>query len=573
MGDGGDSLTYQAGPHLAFAQVPPPFVEVELPGETDKGNGADFFDYDGDGDLDLLLVRRQAPSRLWRNDGDGFSEQSEAAGLRSTELDRGLAFGDYDGDGDLDLYLVTEQANLFFGNEGDGTFVEIADQLTGDTTAVGLADAGSGRSAGFFDADRDGDLDLYVVNASGVNRFYNNDGGRYGEWAAGVGLADEGNGRGLALGDFDGDGATDVFVANTAGGSRLWRNEATGFVAVEEELGLDFSGNEVAAAFGDYDGDGRADLLVANEGGANQLFVNEGTRFRELTGESLDLGQRSVGATWWDYDNDGDLDISLTALSASWGGDEIYHHHGEELLPVGPLLALTESAVGRGMSAADFDGDGHLDLLVADVERSRLYRSQGVAAHWLAVVLQGVGLNRYGLGAKVEVVAGAKRWLREVQSGYGYASQVQPWVHFGLGDVVRVDSLNVIWPDGRRQVIEDVPVDQQLAVDYSDVPTQVALLSAALPATMQLWPNYPNPFNSNTVIRFAVPQAGEVELAIYNLVGQRLVGLVTEALQAGVYTVHWDGRDAEGRAAASGLYIYQLRAGERTQRRKLLLLR
>jgi len=136
-----------------------------------------------------------------------------------------------------------------------------------------------------------------------------------------------------------------------------------------------------------------------------------------------------------------------------------------------------------------------------------------------------------------------------------------------------VDSLNVIWPDGRRQVIEDVPVDQQLAVDYSDVPTQVALLSAALPATMQLWPNYPNPFNSNTVIRFAVPQAGEVELAIYNLVGQRLVGLVTEALQAGVYTVHWDGRDAEGRAAASGLYIYQLRAGERTQRRKLLLLR
>ena len=90
---------------------------------------------------------------------------------------------------------------------------------------------------------------------------------------------------------------------------------------------------------------------------------------------------------------------------------------------------------------------------------------------------------------------------------------------------------------------------------------------------MQLWPNYPNPFNSNTVIRFAVPQAGEVELAIYNLAGQRLVGLVAEALQAGVYTVHWDGRDAGGRAAASGLYIYQLRAGARTESRKLLLLR
>lgn len=434
--EAGDGLVYQPGQHFDFAQAPPPFVEVELPGEIDKGNGAGFFDYDGDGDLDLLLVRRQAPSRLLRNDGSGFSEQTQAAGLRSTALDRGLAFGDYDGDGDLDLYLVSEAANLFFNNEGDGTFVEVTDQVVNAVTGTSLADEGSGRSAGFFDGDGDGDLDLYVVNAGGVNPFYSNEGGRYSERAAAVGLADEGNGRGLALGDFDGDGAVDVFVANTAGGSRLLRSEGLGFVAVEEEFGLNFNGGEVAAAFGDVDGDGGVDLLVA----------------------------------------------------------------------------------------------------------------------------------------KVEVVAGGRRWVREMQSGYGYASQVQPRLHFGLGAAAWVDTLRVVWPDGWEQALTQVAAGQRLKVEYVDAPTKVLSVVAVLPGEMRLWQNYPNPFNSSTMIRFAVPQAGQVELAIFNLTGQRLAVREVEALQAGVYEVHWDGRDDNGHAVASGLYIYQLQVGTQTERRKLLLL-
>ena len=567
--EAGDDLVYQPGQHFDFAQAPPPFVEAELPGDIDKGNGAGFFDYDGDGDLDLLLVRRQAPSRLLRNDGSDFSEQTQAAGLRSTAIDRGLAFGDYDGDGDLDLYLVSEAANLFFNNEGDGTFVEVTDQVTGTS----LADEGSGRSAAFFDGDGDGDLDLYVVNAGGGNPFYSNEGGRYSERAAAVGLADEGNGRGLALGDFDGDGAVDVFVANTAGGSRLLRSEGLGFVAVEEEFGLNFNGGEVAAAFGDVDGDGGVDLLVANESGKNQLFRNAGDHFEELTEAALDLGQRSVGATWWDYDNDGDLDVALTALNVSWGGDEVYHNRGDGLMPVGSLLALADSTVGRGMSAADIDGDGTLDLLVADAQRSRLYRNQSAASHWLEVELEGLSLNRYGLGAKVEVVAGGRRWVREMQSGYGYASQVQPRLHFGLGAATRVDTLRVVWPDGWEQALTQVAAGQRLKVEYVDAPTKVLSVVAALPGEMRLWQNYPNPFNSSTMIRFAVPQAGQVELAIFNLTGQRLAVREVEALQAGVYEVHWHGRDDNGRAVASGLYIYQLQVGTQTERRKLLLLR
>ena len=569
--EAGDSLAYEAALHFEVVEVPPPFVEVELPGAVDKGNGVGFFDYDSDGDLDLCLVRRGAPSRLLRNDGGTFTEQTEAAGLRSTALDRGLAFGDYDGDGDLDLYLISEEDNLFFGNGGDGSFAEIAHRLVGDSTAVGLDDAGSGRSAGFFDGDRDGDLDLYLVNHGGVNRFYQNEGGLFVERAAEVGLADEGSGRGLALGDVDGDGAVDLFVANTSGGSRFYRNGGRDFAAIENEMGLNFEGGEVAAALGDVDGDGAVDLFVANERGANRLFRNEGDVFGELTGEALDLGGTSVGSTLWDYDNDGDLDLVTTALNSTSEGDEIYHHRGEQWISVGPLLALADSSVGRGMSAADFDGDGNLDLVVADNKRSRLYRNGGGSFHWLEVELEGSGLNRHGLGARVELVVGRRRFVEEVQSAFGYASQRPPRLHFGLGDLVRVDTLRVVWPNGQERVLVGVGADQKLEVTYQ-VPTAAAEIST-LPQEMRLWPNYPNPFNSATVIRFVVPQAGEVELAIYNLMGQRVAVLVEEVLQAGAHSVIWNGRAGDGRVLASGVYLYRLRMGVREEMHKLLLIR
>jgi methionine-rich copper-binding protein CopC len=103
--------------------------------------------------------------------------------------------------------------------------------------------------------------------------------------------------------------------------------------------------------------------------------------------------------------------------------------------------------------------------------------------------------------------------------------------------------------------LTQVAAGQRLKVEYVDAPTKVLSVVAVLPGEMRLWQNYPNPFNSSTMIRFAVPQAGQVELAIFNLTGQRLAVREVEALQAGVYEVHWDGRDDNGHAVASGLYI------------------
>ena len=278
-----------------------------------------------------------------------------------------------------------------------------------------------------------------------------------------------------------------------------------------------------------------------------------------------------MGSLLADYDNDGDLDLITTALSPTYGGDQIYHQRGGNLLPVGALLALADSSAGRGLSAADYDNDGDLDLLVADATQSRLYRNQVQAGHWLQVELHGIGLNRHGIGARVDAVVGNKRWVRQMQSGYGYASQVEPRLHFGLGPALEVDTLQVVWPDGRIQAIGRVGVDQRLQVTYPNVPTAVAI-DAVLPRVLRLWPNYPNPFNNATAIRFEVPREGAVELVVYNLMGQRVAVLVAEELAAGAHRVTWNGRDENGRELASGMYLYRLQAGERTQTRKLLLL-
>ena len=460
-------------------------------------------------------------------------------------------------------------------NNGDGTFVEVTAALDADPAAAAvLGDKGSGRSAGFFDYDGDGDLDLYLVNARGVNRLYRLDDGHFAERARAVGLADAGDGRGLALGDYDRDGDVDLFIANTDGASRLYRNEKTGFRDATPLLNAPFAEGEIAAIFGDYDRDGRVDLFVANEKGPNRLWRQEAAGgFREVRAtDRFSLGGQVVGTSFFDYDNDGDLDIVTTAVRAAVGGDELYHNSGGDLLPVGALVQLEPSGSGRGLSAADYDGDGDVDLVVADTQHSRLYRNELSSGHWLQLDLQGPALNRHGLGAQVEWTIQDRRDYREVQSGYGYGSQVQPRVHLGLGRAGHLDTLKVRWPDGRETVQTRIGADQVLRIYHPQVPTAVAA-AAARPTTFQLGANYPNPFNASTTIGFALPQPSAVDLTLYNLAGQQVIQLVDGPHLAGTYAVQWDGRNGAGRALASGLYLYRLQAGAQIQTRKLLLVR
>lgn len=550
-----------------------PFAEVALPEKSTLGNGAGFFDGDNDGDLDLYLVRLNAANQYFRNDGHGFVEQARNAGLDTKGRGRGLALGDYDGDGDVDLFLVNEEEDRLYRNDGSGLFAEVTGQVAADSS-TSLADGGSGRSAGFFDSDNDGDLDLYLVNSSGPNRlFVNKGGGRFSEGAAALGLADEGTGKGLALADWDGDGDVDLFVAIQNGGSRFYQNEGGRFTPANEALGLVLTEGEIGPAFGDYDNDGDLDLFVANEWRANQLWRNERGSSFALLADSL--GQKSTGAGWGDFDNDGDLDLLTTSLSPDVGGDQLYQNRGQgSLVPVGTLVSLRRASRGRGLSFADYDGDGSLDLFVADADSRRLYRNKGSSArwHWLEVDLAGPFPNRQGLGAQVEVVAGGRRQQQQLFAAFGYASQGPARLHLGLGRAVQVDTLKVRWPDGAQTVLTRLAADQRLEVRHPSLALAgKAAAGKALPAGLA--PGHPNPFNAVTLIRFQTALAGKAQLEIYDLLGQRVRRLVDEALDPGQHLHPWDGRDDRGLPVASGVYFCRLRTGDQLFSQRLLLLK
>ncbi|NKB67193.1 MAG: T9SS type A sorting domain-containing protein [Candidatus Latescibacteria bacterium] len=568
--DGDAPLTYQMPRPLHLVAVANPFVEVDFPEDESRGNGAGFFDYDSDGDLDLYLVRLGVTNHLYRNTGGIFSEQGMDAGVADPGRGRGLALGDWDGDGDLDLYLVNEGPNQLFGNAGNGTFAPFDPALPQQPS---LADSASGRSAGFFDYDSDGDLDLYLVNAGGPNRLYRNERTGFAEIAEAVGLADAGDGRGLALGDLDDDGDPDLFVANRSRGSRLYRNDGDGFVDAGGQMQL--AGGEAAAIFGDLDDDGDLDLFVSNEQRDNQLYRNDGQAGFALTSnrDSLYLGANSVGAAFYDYDNDGDLDLATTALNQDAGGDQLYENRQPYWVPIGALLDLRPASDGRALSFADYDTDGDLDLLVADFRGSRLYRNRAAANNWLEVELSGTRFNRHGIGARVELFAGDQRQSRELQSSFGYGSQIQPRLHFGLGNGPPIDSLLVRWPDGARSAVAPVQSGQRLRLVHPA--NQTAISTAAdLPESFLLESNYPNPFNGRTTISYRLPHTAAVRLDLYNAAGQLVRRLLEqEKHPPGRHQISWDGLDRDGRSLASGVYFYRLDAGSFRQTRRLLLVK
>lgn len=327
------------------------------------GSGAAFFDYDGDGRLDLYVVNgstfeqyknHKGPGNaLYRNRGDGtFAEVTDQAGVRQGGWGLGAAVGDVDNDGRADLYVTNYGPNTLYRNKGDGTFEDLS-------ASAGAAGDAYSASAAFFDCDQDGDLDLYVANyvyfdlasvpadstldepcvylgglrvycgpqgmEGAADVLYRNEGdGRFADVSASAGIsgpASEYYGLGVMPEDYDGDGDVDIFVANDETPNALYRNEGNGrFAEVAVQAGVAYSGEGdtqagmgVDAADGDNDGD--VDLYVTNfYREPNTLYRNEGqgsfadaTAAAGLAAPTLDF--LGWGTKFFDWDNDGDLDL------------------------------------------------------------------------------------------------------------------------------------------------------------------------------------------------------------------------------------------------------------------------
>ncbi len=454
-------------------------VAVSPLSDAGGGNGVAWGDYDNDGDLDLYLGNLNAPgSKLLRNDGGGtFTNVTVGALIGVTAI--GVAWGDYDNDGDLDLYAANDGANTLIRNDGAGIFT--------DVTAGPLGDNGGSQGVAWADFDRDGDLDLFFANASATpalrqDKLLRNDGGGiFTDVTAGP-LVEADNNTGIAWGDYDNDGDPDLYIAADGAPSRLLRNDGAGSFTDVTTGPLAITGVATGVAWGDFDNDGDLDLYVARGSGqGDRLLRNDGgDAFTDVTAGALVDTDSTQGIAWGDYDNDGDLDLYLANATTP---NRLLRNDGGVFVDVTTAPLDGGGRNSTGVAWGDYDGDGDLDLFLSSWFGPKSLFRNGLSSgnHWLHVDLTGTLSNRFGLGARIRVIAGGRTQIREVSGGAGYFSQDSLTAEFGLGQATVVDSVQVRWPSGTVQTLLNVAVDQRLGIIEEIPDTTPPQVTSALP--------------------------------------------------------------------------------------------
>jgi len=415
----------------------------------------------------------------------------------------GVSVGDYDNDGDPDLFLSNYGPNVLYRNDGDGTFTDV-------TRAARVGGSGCSVGAVWADIDNDGLLDLYVGNYiefdPDYRQFYAPDGfpgplaypgqpdvlyrnrgnGTFEDVTEQVGASrPDGRAMGVGAADVNDDGWVDLYVANDAMENYLFLNSGgQGFREVGLQSGVAYNHqgdatSSMAVAFADFDGDHRIDLFVSDMS-YSALYRNEGNgSFRDVTygaGIAVPSGQYvGWGTAFVDYDNDGDPDIIKINgdLQHLYGQeDQVFDNVGGSFVDASTDRGnyFRRELVGRGAAFGDYDNDGDVDVFVVNLhDRGVLLRNdRGNERHWISLHLIGTASNRDGVGARVTVTTGDVVQVRQRTGASGYLSQNDPRLHFGLGEHIAVDRIEVRWPSGLVQVLDNVAADRVLTIAESD---------------------------------------------------------------------------------------------------------
>jgi hypothetical protein len=473
--------------------------------------------------VDTSNQPRSAKSALYRNLGNGkFEDVAERAGVAFPGWGMGVCIADYNGDGWEDIYVTALNGNHLYRNNRNGTFSDVTVEAGvaggGFSTGCGFAD---------YDRDGNVDLfvsQYVVIDLKHLPEFgkgktceyhkvavqcgprglpgtsdllFHNDGhGHFTEVSKQAGVDDPNGyfGLGIAWFDYNGDGWPDLFVANDSTPNFLYKNLKNGkFEEVGFQAGVAVSGQgseqgSMGVAVGDYNNDGRFDLFVTNFSDEyNDLFRNDGeSGFADVSYPSK-TAKPSVplvgwGTAFFDYDNDGLLDLvavnghvypqmerAASAISAGYRQPKLlFRNLGDGTFAditdaEGSLF--TEKRVSRGLAVGDLDNDGALDIVINDLDGApQVLHNEGPAGNWITIKLKGKPPNTDAIGAVIRLSAGGKVQSRTVQSGTSYISQDDMRQHFGLGNQEKIESIEVIWPNGTTSVEREIKSKQFLTI-------------------------------------------------------------------------------------------------------------
>jgi hypothetical protein len=481
-----------------------------------SGGGASFLDYDQDGNIDLYLSngtwiqgfsQSEKPdimpeNHLYRNMGNGtFEDVTGKAGANDPAYSMGATIGDYNNDGYPDIYVCNYGANILYKNNGNGTFTNVTKRAKvagGNECSIGAV---------WLDYDNDGFLDLYVGNylaydpeykyfyapdgfpgpmaydAQSDYLYHNNGDGTFEDVTQSMGIVDtDGRAMGVGAADYDDDGFVDIYVANDHTMNYLWHNDSgKKFTDRGTMSGTAFSQAGEATVsmsvdFADYNSDGLLDIFLSDDTYCS-LYENLGNGVFSDKSYSAGIASAAGQFVGWtssfvDYDNDGDVDIFKTngALKHLYGQeDQLFENNGDgKFKEISNNLGkyFQEEHVGRGACIGDYDNDGDMDIYIANLNSHGIFlrNNKGNQNNWLILNLIGTTSNRDAIGARVKLTSGGKSQTTQEKSTTGYLSQNDHRIHFGLAKNSIVEKIEIKWPSGKIQILENISSNQILTV-------------------------------------------------------------------------------------------------------------
>lgn len=482
-----------------------------------SGAGAAFLDYDQDGFIDLYVCngtwlkgvstdekpKITPTNHLYHNLGNGtFEDVTKKAGVGGPWYSMGVTVGDYNNDGFPDLYVSNYGTNVLYKNNGDGTFTDVTSRAK-----VGGKPTDFNTGAVWLDYDNDGFLDLYVgkyLNFDPNYKYYyapdgfpgpmaydaqpdvlyhNNGDGTFEDVTKKMGITDvDGRAMGVGAADYDDDGFVDIYVANDHTMNYLWHNNGgKSFTDMGTPSGTAFgqsgeSAVSMSVDFADFLHNGQMDMFISDdkycrlyENKGNGIFIDQSYP----SGIAMPAGQ-FVGwsSSFIDYNNDGFVDLYKTngALKHLYGQeDQLFENIGDgkfKDVSVESGKYFMTKMVGRGACFGDYDNDGDIDAYIVNLnDRGAFLRNnKGNQNNWISLKLVGTTSNRDGIGARIKVTSGSLIQTNQKKSTTGYLSQNDPRVHFGLAKNAMIDKIEIKWPSGKIQVLDNIKANQILTV-------------------------------------------------------------------------------------------------------------